>query len=188
MLDRLCPHPSMIDLFLSIKGRPSIKVAGACKNRHRLSVSVLGGWWLGPSGDVIPVVFIVPFFFSSVPHVRQALKRTESSATKGMESMYFKFSDKVTRSSKVDKAHLWLYIQNQPPHGPHHHHHHHQVAPSSVGKGGANSTVWIHIYKVKKQKSRFLAGSVRLNPELLAARHRWCACRKASRPSSIRCG
>ena len=151
MLDRLCPHPSMIDLFLSIKGRPSIKVAGACKNRHRLSVSVLGGWWLGPSGDVIPVVFIVPFFFSSVPHVRQALKRTESSATKGMESMYFKFSDKVTRSSKVDKAHLWLYIQNQPPHGPHHHHHHHQVAPSSVGKGGANSTVWIHIYKVKKR-------------------------------------
>ena len=97
--------------------------------------------------------------FVAVPHVRQALKRTESLATKGMESMYFKFSDKVTRSSKVEKAHLWLYIQNQPPqqHGGHvrnhdsHHHHHHQAATvTGNGKLGAfnNATVWIHIYKV----------------------------------------
>lgn len=96
-----------------------------------------------------------------MPHVRQALKRTESSATKGMESMYFKFSDKVTRSSKVDKAHLWLYIRNQPAnnnqqqqHGPHHYHHHnhhshqHPSVGGSGGRTGGNSTVWIHIYKV----------------------------------------
>lgn len=68
--------------------------------------------------------------------------------------MYFKFSDKVTRTSKVDKAHLWLYIQNHPPTQSQHHRHHHSHLQglSSVGKmpsyGANNATVWIHIYKV----------------------------------------
>lgn len=95
-------------------------------------------------------------FSQLLPQVRQALKRTESTTTKGMESIYFKFSDKVTRSSKVDKAHLWLYIQNQQPpssgnhgHQRHHHHHHHQQAQVISKSASANaSTVWIHIYKV----------------------------------------
>ncbi|KAI9559978.1 Growth/differentiation factor 8 [Daphnia sinensis] len=94
-------------------------------------------------------------FSQLLPHVRQALKRTESTTTKGMESIYFKFSDKVTRSSKVDKAHLWLYIQNQQPptsanhgHQRHHHHHHQQAQVISKSANANASTVWIHIYKV----------------------------------------
>ena len=66
----------------------------------------------------------------TVPHVRNALKRTESSASRGMESMYFKFSDKVIRS-KVDKAHLWLYLNSV-----------------SSAKLSRNATVWIHVFKV----------------------------------------
>ena len=62
--------------------------------------------------------------------MRNALKRTESTASKGMESMYFKFSDKVVRS-KVDKAHLWLYLNS--------------VSSAKLSK---NATVWIHVFKV----------------------------------------
>jgi len=69
-------------------------------------------------------------FGQPLPHVRNALKRTESSASKGMESMYFKFSDKVVRS-KVDKAHLWLYLNS--------------VSSAKLSK---NATVWINIFKV----------------------------------------
>ncbi|XP_059350245.1 LOW QUALITY PROTEIN: growth/differentiation factor 8-like [Daphnia carinata] len=96
-------------------------------------------------------------FSQLLPHVRQALKRTESTTTKGMESIYFKFSDKVTRSSKVDKANLWLYIQNQQPpasssashgHQRHHHHHHQQAQVISKSANANASTVWINIYKV----------------------------------------
>ena len=66
-----------------------------------------------------------------MPRVRHALKKTESVVTKRMESMYFKFSDKVVRS-KVDKAHLWLYLN--------------PVSPAQLAK---NATVWVHIYKVR---------------------------------------
>ena len=52
--------------------------------------------------------------------------------------MYFKFSDKVTRTSNVEKAHLWLYLNA--PTGNHHHH----------LKTASNTSVWIHIYKVQK--------------------------------------
>lgn len=71
-----------------------------------------------------------------------------------MESIYFKFSDKVTRSSKVDKAHLWLYIQNQQPtpsqpiQQPSGNHHHQQAQVISKSANANASTVWIHIYKV----------------------------------------
>ena len=70
------------------------------------------------------------FQLLAVPHVRNALKRAESLSSKAMESMYFKFSDKVVRS-KVDKAHLWLYLN-----------------PVSAAQLAKNATVWIHIYKV----------------------------------------
>ena len=61
---------------------------------------------------------------------------TTTTATKGMESMFFKFSDKVTRTSKVDKAHLWLYLNGA-------------SSPSaSTTKIATNISVWIHVYKV----------------------------------------
>jgi len=71
-------------------------------------------------------------FAQPLPHVRNTLKRTESAATKKMESMFFRFSEKVMRS-KVDKAHLWLHLN-----------------PVSAAQMAKNATAWIHIYKVDR--------------------------------------
>lgn len=62
---------------------------------------------------------------------------TATATAKGMESMYFKFSDKVTRTSKVDKAHLWLYLNGA------------STPNSSPTANGFNVSVWIHVYKVR---------------------------------------
>jgi len=68
-------------------------------------------------------------FAQALPRVRDALKKT---ATRQMESMYFKFSEKVMRS-KVDKAHLWIHLN-----------------PVPAAQLAKNSTVWIHMYKVDR--------------------------------------
>jgi len=96
-------------------------------------------------------------FGQPLPHVRNALKRTESSSSKGMESMYFKFSDKVVRS-KADKAHLWLYLNS--------------VSSAQLSK---NATVWIHVFKVVRvpQDESPVLNPVRMTRVALEAKGGW---------------
>ena len=65
---------------------------------------------------------------------------TTTATAKGMESMYFKFSDKVTRTSKVDKAHLWLYLNGAS--SP-------TIKTAAAATPNVNVSVWIHVYKVR---------------------------------------
>lgn len=78
--------------------------------------------------------FICICFTKTVDQVRSALKSTASNH--GMESMYFKFSDKVTQTSNVTKAHLWLYLNGLP------------TNPATTNHGKTNASVCITVFQV----------------------------------------
>ena len=92
-------------------------------------------YWTVLSHFLLKIISDFSIWFWAVPRVRDALKKT---ATRQMESMYFKFSEKVMRS-KVDKAHLWIHLN-----------------PVPAAQLAKNSTVWIHMYKVSKFIRRHL--------------------------------